>query len=299
MRWFLRPLQSLLAVAFLAGAPAWAIDDQDFSNFAQASQALQRGELDVAESALRDLQARLPPRPEILNNLGVIAQRRGDLAQATLLVNAAAHLKPHYLSIHNNAQLLSHGVGVSDAAFAAIEVLPKPTASGSNSGTARPTSRRSVALTTLNRLNATAAEGAAKLEVLDAAQSTPFEEAPALALEQALEQWRRAWENQDVSAYLAWYASDFVPTPAISKIAWESGRRAVFDVPKTDVSITFAELSIKPEPSGDLVEFKQSYNSSKLTSRGRKSMRWRLIGGQWRIMSERFVGVPQFPGHIR
>ncbi len=332
---------ALWAGALLAGAAAWAqapvpvpvpvpvaviadvaapaavtFSEADHLSFAQATQALKAGNLDAAEATLRQLQSRLPYRPELVNNLGVIAQLRGDVGQATTLFMAASKIEPHYLSVFSNAQRLASGARVSDAPFLVVESLPGAAASppvrATDLAATRSAPRQSAALNTLARLDGTRAqerrEMDSRLRGNDEAQmdsrlrgndeiATTTVVIPAkagihpLPLPEAIEQWRQAWQNQDINAYLAWYAPDFVPTPAASKSAWEAKRRAVFAAPKTGVSVTFAEVSVKPEPNGELVEFKQRYNANNHADQGSKTMRWRLVDGEWRIASERFVAA--------
>lgn len=181
-----RCLSSGVAAAWLLlGGMAWAVPPsealaiEEHALFAQASQALQQDDLDLAEASLRALQVRLPDRPEIINNLGVIAQRRGLLAEAATLFKSAAQLKPHYLSIYSNATRWTSSAWHMQTPPAVIDALPRPAEQVADLASVRTRPRLSSALATLTRLKAEAeAESQAPAEMKPAAEGAEVLSAP-------------------------------------------------------------------------------------------------------------------------
>lgn len=321
-------LLSLIAgwLAISADAAANTVfSKEERDSFSLASQALRQGDLDSAETRLQQLKARLPGRPEILNNLGVIAERRGNRAQAAALF-AAAQVQPYYLSVHNNARRMA-GVNASAETlakateadpFQVIEDLPASGQLAADLASVRAMARQPSAEPAWGRLSALSQPDAADLprpglptaapQVMTMADSAmrsaepPGQEVAAtpaltalpqlplpLSLPQAVELWRQAWQRQDIGAYLAWYAPSFSPAMHPSKQAWESNRRAVFARPKASVTLRFDALAVQSLPEGQEVSFEQSYRAPNHADHGRKTMQWRVIDGQWRIASESFV----------
>ena len=72
------------------------------SALAQAAAALQRGELDAAEQALRETLAQAPNMPQALHLLGVVACRRGDQAKGKALIEQALQQQPDNPVMLNN-----------------------------------------------------------------------------------------------------------------------------------------------------------------------------------------------------
>jgi ketosteroid isomerase-like protein len=262
------------ATAALSNAYASA----DRSRFAEATQAIQQGELEAARNTLLALQSRYPKSPEIMNNLAVIADRSGNPALAAQLFEQAAKTAPYYLSIYNNALRQPAGANAGKpASFQLVDALPPalrlPTFAQPTPGPAPDTQ-------------------VARLALL-----LP-------ALESALEQWRQDWQAHRIQAYLAWYADDFRPTPAaLSRAEWKAQRQALFAKTQQESSVTIRYLQIAKVSPLDadsaqaLLVFEQRYRASQHADLGLKTMRWRWKNGQWRILSERFRAcrAPQDP----
>lgn len=317
-----------LAMTTDAGAST-VFSQEERDSFSLASQALRQGDLDSAETRLQQLKARLPGRPEILNNLGVIAERRGNRARAAELF-AAAQVHPYYLSVHNNARRMAWvnasaetWVRATEAdPFQVIEDLPASGQLAADLASVRAMARQPSTEPTWGLLGALSQPGAADVpspglpiavpqvtttpDSATRVSESPWPEVPVttaltnlpqLPLPQAVELWRQAWQRQDIGAYLAWYAPDFSPAMHSSKQAWESKRRAVFRRPKASVTLRFDALAVQSLPDGQAVSFEQSYRAPNHADHGRKTMHWRVIDGQWRIASESFV--PHHTRHTR
>lgn len=102
--WARETVAPIPAKAASAAAQDLRFSPEDAQLFAQATQALRRGEIDEAKKGLLALQSRFPIRPEIINNLAVIELQRDQRTAASQLFTLAARTPPYYLSIYNNAR---------------------------------------------------------------------------------------------------------------------------------------------------------------------------------------------------
>jgi len=105
------------------------------------------------------------------------------------------------------------------------------------------------------------------------------------AVRAALETWRDAWARRDVQGYLRAYAPDFTPAKG-SRAEWEKKRRAVIGA-ASDVSLTLDDVQVTVTPAGEAQStFDQAYRSKSYQDRVRKTLAWRQVGGEWRIVRE-------------
>ncbi|MDP1929800.1 MAG: efflux RND transporter periplasmic adaptor subunit [Thiobacillus sp.] len=104
----------------------------------------------------------------------------------------------------------------------------------------------------------------------------------------ALENWRKAWEEKNVAAYLAAYAGDFRGTSA-SREAWAKQRDARIRKPG-NLEIRISEARVQPM-SGDKVnvQFRQSYQGGGFHASTLKSLLMVLEQGKWLILEERVL----------
>lgn len=77
---------------------------------------MQAGQLDLAESGLRQVLQRHPHHPDALHLLGLIAGQRGRVAEAMQLIEAAIRTFPRHADYHVNLGNLLKGVGNLEAA---------------------------------------------------------------------------------------------------------------------------------------------------------------------------------------
>ncbi|HDQ40717.1 MAG TPA: tetratricopeptide repeat protein [Desulfonatronum sp.] len=104
-----------------------------------------------------------------------------------------------------------------------------------------------------------------------------------------LHEWAKAWANQDVSAYLSFYSSSFVPERGLSRQAWQEQRKTRVAAPPF-INITLSEVTVTRQ-SQDLVQvhFSQHYRSNVINDQVRKEILFKKDNGQWRIIRERLL----------
>ncbi|MCP5151661.1 MAG: L,D-transpeptidase [Ectothiorhodospiraceae bacterium] len=101
-------------------------------------------------------------------------------------------------------------------------------------------------------------------------------EARALALEAAIDGWRRSWESRADGEYARFYASDFTGA-GLGRQQWLEHKRRV-NAGKRFIRVALDDLSAFEYPGEDglvVVTFEQSYRSDNFSERARKRMYWR------------------------
>ena len=105
-------------------------------------------------------------------------------------------------------------------------------------------------------------------------------------VERALQAWAQAWEGQDVEAYLAFYAEDFVPGSGVSRPRWEQQRRDRLAAP-SDISVTLENVRIVDRNDEVLtVDVDQRYTSDVYSDLTKKRFELRCTEGRCRIVRE-------------
>ena len=98
--------------------------------------------------------------------------------------------------------------------------------------------------------------------------------------------WANAWSAKDIDLYLSKYAQDFKTPNGDAFSLWQTSRRQkISSQGKILVEIEDLKLSMKTENSGR-IQFKQKYNSDKLTEMSNKSLVVKKIDGRWLIQEE-------------
>jgi len=112
-------------------------------------------------------------------------------------------------------------------------------------------------------------------------------EARDAALNRALQQWRKAWVEQDVEAYFSAYAEQFEPEKSYADLAaWKASRRNAI-VYKKNIHIDIQDLRITHlEEDRARLEFTQIYNSKAIHERDRKLLLMQRFASNWRIIRE-------------
>jgi len=105
------------------------------------------------------------------------------------------------------------------------------------------------------------------------------------ALRSALEQWRSAWETQNLPLYLASYGDNFETAQNQSRQAWSNARTARIKS-KQKINLTLKDLNVELQGRMAVVTFTQLYVDERLRLTHRKTMVWQEIAGHWKIQRE-------------
>jgi tetratricopeptide (TPR) repeat protein len=101
----------------------------------------------------------------------------------------------------------------------------------------------------------------------------------------AVNNWAKAWSNQDVKAYLGHYGSEFQAPNGQSRKAWEEDRRSrISGKGRINVRVESPQVSVNGNTA--TVKFRQVYSSDRLSANTRKTLVMVKHGGKWQIKQE-------------
>lgn len=128
-------------------------------------------------------------------------------------------------------------------------------------------------------------EPASTAPVVVETDATEAPEALRLAVVTALEGWARAWSQQDVDAYLAYYDAAYAPK-GMERRAWEEERRTRLSRPAwIKVELEDVQVAVRA-PDAVVVNLRQRYAAPGYKDITLKRMTFALQGGNWMITSE-------------
>ncbi|WP_291916462.1 nuclear transport factor 2 family protein, partial [Limnohabitans sp.] len=105
------------------------------------------------------------------------------------------------------------------------------------------------------------------------------------AINQAVQDWAKAWGDQDMARYFAAYANNFTPANRASRAQWESDRR-IRIVSKKSISVQVREIQISFNGDTASARFQQLYTSDNLKNTSRKTLELVRQGNRWLIARE-------------
>jgi hypothetical protein len=96
--------------------------------------------------------------------------------------------------------------------------------------------------------------------------------------------WLNSWKSGDMETYRICYASGF-QSKRMNLDAWVSHKTNVHKKSK-DINISIDDLQISEEENSATAVFTQTYSSSILKDKGKKTLELRKIDNQWKIYKE-------------
>ncbi|WP_158269585.1 tetratricopeptide repeat protein [Desulfonatronum sp. SC1] len=101
--------------------------------------------------------------------------------------------------------------------------------------------------------------------------------------------WAKAWESQNVEAYLSFYSGNFRPEGGLGLAQWREQRRTrVAAPPFINVTLSNIVVTILDESTAQ-VRFSQRYRSNVINDQVPKELQLRKEDSQWRIARERLL----------
>lgn len=99
--------------------------------------------------------------------------------------------------------------------------------------------------------------------------------------------WAKAWSDKNMTAYFAFYASDFQTPRGVKRTTWEKTRRDRIIKPKSiQVEITHPKVTLI-NPARARVSFRQLYHSDAFKHDSSKTLEMVKTDGKWQIRQER------------
>lgn len=260
-----------------------------------------------------ELTQDFPELPEPYNNLAVLYASQGQYDQARTALEMAIRTHPSYATAHENlgdiyakmasqaydkALQLDRGNTSARTKLNLIRELfsegtrqPKPSA-------ARPAEPARVAAATAGspKPPAPAPQPAAKAPEPAPKPAAAPTQPPAAAVRnpdevlKTVNQWAKAWSENDVAGYLAYYAADFKTPKGEPRAEWEASRKARVAKPRR-IQVTIESPKVVfDDANRATVTFRQHYRSDTLKASSTKTLVMVRSGEKWLIQQERIGG---------
>jgi tetratricopeptide (TPR) repeat protein len=241
-----------------------------------------------------------PELPEPYNNLAVLYAQQGQYDKARTALEMAIRTHPSYATAHENlgdiyAKMASQAydkalqLDKSNAAAQTKLEMIKELFSGGARGTKPAASKAD----TGTRTTVIAASKPVSVQPTPAAKPAPVEQPAKPAADasgeviKTVNDWAKAWSNNDVNAYLGFYAPDFQAPGGEPRSDWEAARKARIAKPKKiEVSVESAKIKFT-DNNRVTVTFRQNYRSPSLKVASTKTLVLVKAGDRWLIRQER------------
>ena len=255
-----------------------------------------------------------PELPEPYNNLAVLYAQQGQYDKARSALELSIRTHPSYATAHENlgdiyAKMASQaydkalqldkgnsgaqtklglikelfsssGKGLKPSATKAEPVAKVATASPAPAIKPAPTA------TVTPQPAPSAPAAAASPPPAPTKAAKPLADPTSTEVIKAVNGWAQAWSNNDVNAYLGYYAKDFRTPQGEQRGDWEASRKARIAKPKKiEVGIEQPKVSVT-DAKRVSVTFRQNYNSPNLKVSGMKTLVMVKNGDRWQIQQE-------------
>ena len=266
------------------------------------------GKRDDAIKSFTELTEKYPNLPEPYNNLAVLYADAGQYDKAKNALETAIKTHPSYATAHENlgdiyARMASEAYdkalqldGSNARAQSKLSMI-KDLFGNKTNVAAKTNTATKVADNSKTTKPAAAATGTMPIRAADKkmepAKPAEMDKAPVDAnadeeknINNAVNNWAKAWSSKDLDNYFASYADSFKPAKGESHKAWEQTRRERISKPASiNVEIANPKVVLDGSDSAKVI-FKQSYRAGGSAIRTSKTLMMKKIGGAWLIDQE-------------
>jgi tetratricopeptide (TPR) repeat protein len=264
----------------------------------------QLGQVDKAIDTFKKITQSHPEQSEAYNNLGVLFAAKGQLEESKAFLEKALQTHPSYAAAHRNlSDVHSH---LAKQTYAkALQVDPRVKVSTPQLTLLGSMGREKMTAAPAVNTASTGGPSAAPAQVNPASQGTPQASASAAVatpapaekpasparsqdsadIEQAVQDWAKAWSDKNLARYFAAYASSFEPANRASRAQWENDRRQRIESARS-ISVLVSDSKINIEGDKASVRFKQLYKSDNLNNNSRKTLELVRQDKRWLIVRE-------------
>ena len=249
-----------------------------------------------------------PELPEPYNNLAVLYAQQGQYDKARAALEMAIRTHPSYATAHENlgdiyAKMASQAYDKAlqldksnSGAQTKLEMIKELFSGGTRGGKPAASRVESGAKATPAVVAASKPATAPPIppaETAPAAKPAPVEPParsagdPAGDVLKTVNNWAKAWSNNDVNGYLGFYAHDFQTPAGEPRSDWEAVRKARIAKPKKiEVRIEAPKVKFTGNNHA-MVTFRQDYRSANLKVGSTKTLVMVKTGDRWLIQQER------------
>ncbi len=237
-----------------------------------------------------------PELPEPYNNLAVLYAGIGNYDKAKAALELAIHTHPSYGTAHENLgdvyaqmarraydkafQLDKSNVAAKSKLAVIKDLFPAAATKGIQVATA--TAAKLLATTT----PAVATAPTTATVATTATTAPPTAAGSSAEVSAAVNAWVSAWGNNDVAAYLNFYAPDFLPTSGETREVWAQTRADRIAAPRK-IAVSISDLKITISGNEATAQFRQDYKSGSVKNNAAKTLKLAKVGSQWLIRSEK------------
>jgi len=252
------------------------------------------GKREEAIKAFNDLTEKYPNLPEPYNNLAVLYADAGQYDKARKALETAIKTHPSYATAHENLGDI-YARMASEAYDKALQL---------DGGNTRAQSKLSLIKDLFGTGNKTtiAAKVDTKTGKTDTKPIRPADKKPEPAkaaepvanagagdeqnINDAVNNWAKAWSDKNLDGYFASYADSFKPAKGESRKTWEHTRRDRISKPASiSVEITNSKVTLEDADNAKM-SFKQIYTANGKPIRTNKTLMLKKVSGTWLIDQE-------------
>ncbi|MEE9551672.1 MAG: tetratricopeptide repeat protein [Gammaproteobacteria bacterium] len=265
------------------------------------------GHLEKAEELFLELTKEHPDLPEPFNNLAVIYASQGKYEKARITLQEAINTHPSYATAHENigdiyakmaSQAYNQALQLDAGNQAAKEKLSLISELFS---VPKPIIQKQVAVKPKEQVTKTPKEEIKPIEpskeklVATAPVTKPAPEKikddktklEKVSIIKSVYEWANAWSKQDVDAYLAYYADEFIPPNDITRGAWEALREKRLRKPKFINVDVIKPVIVMYGNDHAQIDFSQGYQSDTFQDEVDKTLLMKNSNGEWLIVEEK------------
>jgi Flp pilus assembly protein TadD/ketosteroid isomerase-like protein len=254
------------------------------------------GKRDDAIKTFTDLTEKYPNLPEPYNNLAVLHADAGQYDKAKKALETAIKTHPSYATAHENlgdiyarmaseaydkALQLDNGNTRAQSKLSMIKDLfgtgSKTTLAAKTPDASKPAKSDTKPIRAADKK----VEPAKPVEPVASAASNEEQN-----INDAVNNWAKAWSSKDLDKYFASYADSFKPAKGESRKAWEATRKDRVSKP-ADINVELANQKVTLDGADKAkVSFKQTYSAGGKPIRTNKTLMLKKTDGAWLIEQE-------------
>ena len=251
------------------------------------------GKREEAIKAFTDLTDKYPNLPEPYNNLAVLHADAGQYDKAKKALETAIKTHPSYATAHENlgdiyARMASEAYdkalqldGGNTRAQSKLSLIKDLFGTGNKTTIAAKTDSKPTKSDTKPIRPAEKKVETAKAEPMANAASGDEQ-----SINDAVNNWAKAWSSKDLDKYFASYADSFKPAKGESRKGWEQTRKERINKPADiSVEITNPKVTLDGADSAKM-QFKQIYTAAGKPIRTNKTLLLKKVNGAWLIDQE-------------
>jgi Flp pilus assembly protein TadD len=255
------------------------------------------GKREEAIKAFNDLTEKYPNLPEPYNNLAVLHADAGQYDKAKKALETAIKTHPSYATAHENLGDI-YARMASEAYDKALQLDGGNTRAQSKLSLIKDLfgtgNKTTVAVKNDAKSGKTAATDTKPIRPADK-KTQPVKAAEPMAnavaddeqnINDAVNNWAKAWSDKNLDAYFASYADSFKPAKGDSRKTWEQTRRDRISKPAS-ISVEISNPKVTLEDADNAkMSFKQIYTANGKPIRTNKTLQLKKVNGAWLIDQE-------------